>query len=593
MSGAPEPQVWQEFPPQALREYALIADGRRGALIGPRGDIAWLCAPRWHHDAVIASLVGGEGVYAVTPAEIATWDGYHERGSLIWRSRWVTSTTLFECREALAQPADARTVVLLRRIEAGEQDAAVRVVLRLGRDFGRGPVDDVRRLDDGTWTARLGNLAMRWSGCPQAVRDEQGGWTAEVVVPAGGTLDLVLEISDQPLGAPTDPDEAWRATAEWWQQAVPDLGACAAPRDARHAYAVLAGLSDPDGGTVAAATMGLPERAEAGRSYDYRYVWVRDQAYVGLSAAIGEPQPLMDDAVRHITRLVLEHGGQLAPAYTVEGDDVPHEHHPGVVGYPGGRDVVGNWVRGQFQLDTFGEVLQLLSAAAHHGHLDADGARALEVAAQVIEQRWLEPEAGIWELHDAWWTHSRLSCVAGLKAAGALTHLPASTQDRWADLADAVLRETSARCLADDGSWRRSPDHAGTDAALLLPPVRGALPADDPRTVATLRRVDHDLTEDGYVYRYDDGEQPLGQAEGAFTLCGFTMALATAYAGDSAAALRWFERSRAICGPPALLAEEFDVRGRQLRGNLPQAFSHAMLLETAQRLAIAGPLGTG
>jgi len=137
------------------------------------------------------------------------------------------------------------------------------------------------------------------------------------------------------------------------------------------------------------------------------------------------------------------------------------------------------------------------------------------------------------------------------------------------------------------GAWRRGPDLPGVDAALLLPPVRGALPADDPRTLATLAAVRSDLTDDGYVYRFAHGDEPLGRAEGAFLLCGFIMSLAAWHQGDTADAFRWFERSRAACGPAGLLAEEYDVRQRQLRGNLPQAFVHAALLETAQRLSVA------
>jgi GH15 family glucan-1,4-alpha-glucosidase len=48
--------------------------------------------------------------------------------------------------------------------------------------------------------------------------------------------------------------------------------------------------------------------------------------------------------------------------------------------------------------------------------------------------------------------------------------------------------------------------------------------------------------------------------------------------------LRWFERTRTSCGPSGLFSEEYDVRQRQLRGNLPQAFVHALLLETAMAL---------
>src|SRR3954468_2472747 len=78
------------FPPETLREYALLADGERGALIGPRGDVAFLCAPRWDDDAVFSNLLGGRGSYVIRPVDDRFgWDGSNEAGSLVWRSRWV------------------------------------------------------------------------------------------------------------------------------------------------------------------------------------------------------------------------------------------------------------------------------------------------------------------------------------------------------------------------------------------------------------------------------------------------------------------------------------------------------------------------
>src|SRR5919198_95659 len=89
-----------------LREYALLADGERGALVGPRGDLAWLCFPRWDSDAFFSALVGGGGTYAVTPSGRYVWGGYYETGTLIWHGRWVTDDgAIVECREALALPA--------------------------------------------------------------------------------------------------------------------------------------------------------------------------------------------------------------------------------------------------------------------------------------------------------------------------------------------------------------------------------------------------------------------------------------------------------------------------------------------------------
>jgi GH15 family glucan-1,4-alpha-glucosidase len=129
------------------------------------------------------------------------------------------------------------------------------------------------------------------------------------------------------------------------------------------------------------------------------------------------------------------------------------------------------------------------------------------------------------------------------------------------------------------------------DAALLLPALRGAVPPTDPRSVQTVRTVARELTEDGYVYRFRHDNRPLSAAEGAFTLCGFQLALAAHQQGDAVGAARWFERNRAACGPPGLFAEEYDVVQRQLRGNLPQAFVHAMMLEAAVRLAAPPPPG--
>ena len=113
--------------------------------------------------------------------------------------------------------------------------------------------------------------------------------------------------------------------------------------------------------------------------------------------------------------------------------------------------------------------------------------------------------------------------------------------------------------------------------------------ADDPRTTATLAGYLTDLTRDGYAYRFRHDARPLADAEGSFTLCGFLVALALQQQHRPVAAARWYERTRACAGPPELYSEEFDVDQHQLRGNLPQAFVHALHLETAARLANPGP----
>ncbi|MEU1425022.1 glycoside hydrolase family 15 protein [Kitasatospora sp. NPDC005751] len=575
-------------PPHALRDYALLADGERGALVGPRGDLVWMCAPRWDSDAVFSALIGGPGWYSVAPAAPFVWGGYYESGTLIWRSRWVTTGGIVECREALAHPGDPHRAVVLRRILAVDGPATVDVTLQAAAAFGEQPARDLRRDETGRWTGRAGDLHLRWTGAPAARPRDDGGrptLRTRLELAAGAHHDLVLELSDRPPGRVASADRLWRSTEAAWAQQVPTFPDALGSRDARHAYTVLRGLTGAHGGTVAAATTSLPERAEQGRNYDYRYVWIRDQGYIGQAVAAAGPHPLLDDSVRFTTARLHEHGPDLAPAYTTTGAAIPDRRTLDLPGYPGGFDVAGNHVNRQFQLDALGECLLLLAAAARHGRLDTDGVQAARIAADAIAHRHTEPDAGIWELHDDHWTHSRLTAAAGLRAAATAGAADRSTAGRWEGLADEITARTAATGTHPTGRWQRTPTDPGVDAALLLPAIRGAVAPDDPRTRATLDAVRAELCRDHYAYRFRHDERPLEDAEGAFLLCGFVMALAEHQQGDPVEAARWFERNRAACGPPGLFAEEFDIAQRQLRGNLPQAFVHGLMLEAAVRLA--------
>jgi hypothetical protein len=218
--------VDQTFGSRVLREYALLADGERGILVGPHGDFAWMCAPRWDSDAVFSTLIGGSGVYAVTPTARYVWGGYYEEGSLIWRSRWVTDEGIVECREALAFPGDPHRAVVLRRVVACERRARMSVVLEPSAGFGSDPLRAVTQEEGGVWTGHTGDLRVRWSGSGQArpVGPRDHRLDMEFEVAAGRHHDLVLEISDRPLHyAPPDADRLWRATEAAWQRAVPRL----------------------------------------------------------------------------------------------------------------------------------------------------------------------------------------------------------------------------------------------------------------------------------------------------------------------------------------------------------------------------------
>src|ERR1700722_19463016 len=582
--------------PRVLREYALVADGERGAVIGPDGSIAWLCVPRWDSPAAFSGLLGGPGQYTITPADPwHVWGGYYESGSLIWRNRWVGDTRI-ECREALAMPADPHRAVLLRRIEAIDGAAEVTVTLDLRAAYGRAAMTDLKRHGD-TWAGRSGDTWFRWSGAGQARL--ANGWLGMRIELAPGTKhDLVLELSDRELTAePPDPGQSWAATEQAWSDVVPDCDGLIAGAAARPSYAVLRGLTSASGAMVAAATTSLPERLEGGRNYDYRYAWIRDQCYAGIAVAAHGPHPLLTGTVRFVTERLLDDGPELMPAYTVAGEPIGDEVSLKLRGFPGGTAKSGNWVRGQFQLDAMGETLSLFAAAARLDLLAEDDWRAAAIAADGIGKRWNEPEAGIWELDDRRWTHSRLACVSGLRAiaAAAAVGAPGSHGHReaaqWSGLADAIAASLGD-AVHPSGRWQRAPDDERVDAALLMPMIRGGYAADDPRNLATVEAVRQELAADGYVYRFRHDGRSLDQAEGAFLLCGFWMALAEHGCRHPGAAAQWVERNRGACGPDALYTEEYDVHQRQLRGNMPQAFVHAGLLECAVTLSRDVPLGS-
>ncbi len=268
---------------------------------------------------------------------------------------------------------------------------------------------------------------------------------------------------------------------------------------------------------VGAATASLPELQQGGDNYDYRYVWVRDQCWAARAAARAGIGSLLDDAVRFLGRRVLDDGADLAPAYTVRGERVPGEERLDVPGYPGGGDRIGNRGGAQFQLDAFGELLLLFAEAAGHDRLDADGWRAAETAVEAIEKRWTEPDAGVWELEDRIWTHSRLICAAGLRQLA--EHAAPRLGATWSALADRIVAHVASTSLHVDGRWQRADDDPRHDAALLLPALRGAIPPDDPRSRRTLQTFLDDLTSQGYAYRFRVDERPLGAAEGAFLVC--------------------------------------------------------------------------
>ena len=579
-----------EFPLHVLSEYALLADGERGILVGPRGDFVWMCAPRWDSDAVFSALIGGAGVYAVTPVEQPfVWGGYYEPGSLIWRSRWITTTQAIECREALAMPGDRHTAVALRRVEAIDGDTRVRVVFDPRAGFGRHQPSQVTHAG-GVWTARSGPLYLRWSGMKGARHRADGSLRAEVTVPAGDHLDLVLEVSDRPLaGPPPDPAAAWSATRAAWDADVPDLSGTIADRDARQAYAVLRGLTSAGGGMVAAATTSLPERAEAGRNYDYRYAWIRDQCYAGEAVAAPGPYPLLD--TRGQLRRRAAAGRRARPEAGLHRRRRPGARRAPACTCPATRVATTRSATGSTSSSSWTRSARRCCCSPRRpgttGWITSTGRRS-RPRSRPSQKRWRRarrrhlgarrPALGPLPAH-----------LRG-RAAGHRRRRPAGPgRGPGAGWPTRMLADVSADCLHPSGRWQRAPDDDRVDAALLLPAIRGAMPAGDPRGAGH---------PGGGRRRSRPGRLPLPlppRRPAARRGRGRLPAVRLRHGPGPAPARpggRGGPLVRAQPGrlrTPGLLTEEYDVTQRQVRGNVPQAFVHALLLESAQRLAAPWP----
>jgi GH15 family glucan-1,4-alpha-glucosidase len=162
--------------------------------------------------------------------------------------------------------------------------------------------------------------------------------------------------------------------------------------------------------------------------------------------------------------------------------------------------------------------------------------------------------------------------------------------ERWRAMRDRIHAEVCDKGFDPErGTFTQSYGSRELDAALLLIPIVGFLPPEDPRVVGTIDAIERELMTDGFVLRYPIAESNdvdgLPGAEGAFLACSFWLAEALALVGRKDEALELFERLLALCNDVGLLAEEYDpVEGRQL-GNFPQAFTHIHLVRTAQALS--------
>ncbi|MBA2462030.1 MAG: glycoside hydrolase family 15 protein, partial [Actinobacteria bacterium] len=353
----------------------------------------------------------------------------------------------------------------------------------------------------------------------------------------------------------------------------------------------------PTGGIVAAPTTSLPEQIGGVRNWDYRYCWLRDATFA-LDALV--VNGFIDEARAWRTWLLRAVAGDpddLQIMYGPAGERRLLELElPWLPGYEQSRPVrIGNGASNQFQLDVYGEVLDVLhQARTHKLERDEDSWALQRKLLQNLEQRWREPDEGIWEVRGPrrHFTHSKvMAWVAmdrGVKAVEEFAH--EGPVERWREVREEIRAEVLERGFDRElNSFVQSYDSKRLDASLLTIPIIGFLPPDDPRVRGTLDAIRRELFRDGFVQRYSHDEHTaavdgLPPGEGAFFLCSFWFVDNLALLGEIEEACELYERLLSLRNDLGLLAEEYDARLGRLVGNFPQAFSHIGLINTAMLL---------
>jgi GH15 family glucan-1,4-alpha-glucosidase len=289
--------------------------------------------------------------------------------------------------------------------------------------------------------------------------------------------------------------------------------------------------------------------------------------------------------------------------YGVAGERrLPELELPWLPGYERSTPVrIGNRAAAQLQLDVYGEVVDALHNARTLGaELHEDAWRLQTDLLEHLARSWREPDEGIWEVRGPrrHFTHSKVLCWVAFDRAvkdARRFGLPGPV-DRWRAIRDEIHAEVLARAWDPvRRTFTQSYGSRALDAALLLVPALGFLPASDPRVQGTIAAVERELVRDGFVLRYDTevADDGLPPGEGAFLACSFWLVDALVLSGRRDEAARLFERLLGLQNDVGLLAEMYDPAARRQVGNFPQAFSHVALVDSALNLSQArGPAHT-
>ena len=586
----------------ALRDYAVIGDGRTAALVARDGSVDWLPLPDLDSPAVFAAVLDSErgGRFALAPEVPFGVERRYVPETNVLETTFLTAQGTVRVSDALTLPGGGLEPLreLQRRVEglSGKVPLRWRVEPRFG--FGGTPVRLARR--EGVAVATTAGEAVGLCAFDAgAVEIDADSISGRFDALEGSSAALALGAAHQePLVFPVRDELEARfehtcATWRHWARARVYDGPW---RDAviRSALALKLLVYAPSGAVAAAPTASLPEELGGERNFDYRFSWIRDSAFT-IDAFLQLGCPAEADAyfwwLMHATQLTAP---RLRVLYRLDGGDHTSEETLPLAGYRASRPVrVGNEAGDQLQLDTYGELLQTAWLYARAGNsIDRDIGRRLAAIADFVCDSWRQPDAGIWEVRSepCHFTQSKMMCAVALERALALAEqdaLPGRHAARWRTEAAAIRDFVESRCWSDEKcAYVRFAGGAELDASLLLAALHEYGSAKDERMRATIDAIVRELRAGPLVHRYL-GEDGLPGSEGAFVACSFWLAEALARAGRVDEGAELFEELVGLANDVGLYAEELDPASGEFLGNMPQGLSHLALISAATALAEA------
>lgn len=579
-----------------IEDYAMIGDCETAALVGKNGSIDWLCLPRFDSGACFAALLGNadHGRWQIAPAgEVREVRRRYRDNTLVLETEFETDDGVVVVVDCMPLRSGASDVV--RLVEGRRGRVPMKMELSIRFDYGS-IVPWVRKTDDGLWSIAGPDALHLYT--PVHLEGRNFTTTAEFTVAEGEKVPFTLTWHPSYRREPwkSEPEARIAETVEWWKQWASRCTYKGPWRDAVvRSFITLKGLTyHVTGGIVAAATTSLPEQLGGVRNWDYRFCWLRDATFTLYALMGGGYTEEARDWREWLLRAVAGKPSELQIMYGLGGERrLPEMIVDWLPGYEGSAPVrIGNAAANQHQLDVYGEVIDALHVARGHGLEPNENAwRVEKELMDFLESDWRRPDEGIWEIRGVrrHFTHSKvMAWVAADRAIKAIErfHLT-GPQDRWERLRNQIHDDVCRNGFDGElNSFVQSYGSKRLDASLLMLPLVGFLPIDDPRISGTVAAIEKYLVRDGLVHRYANAVEVDGlpPGEGAFLVCTYWLADNMVLQGRYSEAWRLFERLLSLRNDVGLLSEEYDSSAKRLVGNFPQAFSHVGLINTASNL---------